>query len=376
MGTQPRDAGDILHRFVTDQLISRFNVANVGNLDAKPIITRTIGRGIPEPYIWVKQAESYEIDNTKMVQSREYVIELDCRVKARPNRGNHQILNDIATEAVNVASELEGMNLPGDDHRIYITTSDPVIKHTLDVRGARYFLAVVPMLYRVEALGASAPALPIQESSYTFAGFNFAPTATERIERYDAGAITPATTYPSPNNGYNFVSTSQVVSPAASGTLTNGVYTVGSDDLILALNNTINYQLATDTSMTHAVQNVDMFSRIISLRYGAVADGTFTDNTAATYGLRNLPQWNAGRRTLAFGTSEVENTEITITANAGEAMYIVLNALHPNLTSITENVFNQNILNLFNAPVTIGAYKVYKQTNAQLIDQTFNLTIN
>ena len=380
MGTVTRDAGRLVQNLIAAEIHSGFNHTIVGGLTQDPVVTKTTTSRTPYPFIWVKEAESYEIENTKEDENREHVIEVDIRFKYSPDNGSQEMASQAASEVLDIVSRLEGRNLEGDDHNIYIITSDTAIKTILPYRGSRYYTIVIPFLVRVQYIGAPSNRPPIQRSLYTYSGFQFPPKADLRLERYDAGTITPATTYPTPNAGWDFVNVTTLLDPASQGTLAAGVVTVGADDAPILINNSLNYTLASDATQMTTLNNNDRFDRIVSLRYGAApansgAQPAFSDDSVVNFGLRRLQNWQGPRRFIDTDNSSVNNTTVNVSVEAGEYIYIVLDSAHPDLTSITENVFNQDVLDIFDAPVTIGAFKYYIQTAAQPFDASYTYTL-
>ena len=374
------DASLPLKRYIADSILQRFDFSRVDGLTSNPVITRTVSSRTPEPYIYIVEAESYEIDTAKGAERIEHVINVQVTYKYAPQSGDHEQREQTVAEVIDIVTRLEGDNLPGDDHNIYILTTDPVINADFELNGARYFSATIPFLCRVQYIGAPSTRPPVQRSLYTYSGFQFNPKADLRLERYDAGTITPATTYPTPNAGWDFVNVTTLLDPASQGTLAAGVVTVGADDAPILINNSLNYALTLDSTVLETVNNMDRFDRIVSLRYGAApsnsgAKPAFSDDSVVNFGLRRLQNWQGPRRFIDTDNSSVNNTTVNISVEAGEYIYIVLDSAHPDLTAITENVFNQDVLDIFDAPVTIGAFKYYIQTTAQPFSASYQYTL-
>ena len=374
------DASLQLRRYVTRAILNGFDHTSVTGLTQDPVITQTITSRTPEPYIYVREVQNEEINETKGSARINHSVEVEVKLKYGNQRGDHDQRDQIVAEVTDIVDRLEGDNLPGDDHNIYIIERDTVIKNDFELRGARYFVAIIPFSIRVQYIGAPSTRPPVQRSLYTYSGFQFNPKADLRLERYDAGTITPATTYPTPNAGWDFVNVTTLLDPASQGTLAAGVVTVGADDAPILINNSLNYALTLDSTVLETVNNMDRFDRIVSLRYGAAPanSGTkpaFSDDSVVNFGLRRLQNWQGPRRFIDTDNSSVNNTTVNISVEAGEYIYIVLDSAHPDLTAITENVFNQDVLDIFDAPVTIGAFKYYIQTTAQPFSASYQYTL-
>ena len=116
------------------------------------------------------------------------------------------------------------------------------------------------------------------------------------------------------------------------------------------------------------------WDRIDSIRYGAIAASagqqpTFSDDTAATYGLRLLSNWN-----IDYGVTSPQNVTITYTANKDEYTYIIVSQ-EVTLAGIRDSLGTNNINNF--DVVTDGAYRYYISKNPILFDNSsFTFTLN
>ena len=179
----------------------------------------------------------------------------------------------------------------------------------------------------------------------------------------------------SPNIGSVESATLIANSIANTSTLTsNGDYTIDTTSEPVALESNINYELETDDSVTTTLYEATSWSRIDSIRYGAIAaqagsQPTFPDDDSATYGLRNLGNWN-----VDYGVTDPQNMTITFSANKDEYTYIIVN-ISETLAGIRDTLGTNNINNF--DVVTDGNYRYYISKTAVVFDNsTFTYTLN
>ena len=145
-----------------------------------------------------------------------------------------------------------------------------------------------------------------------------------------------------------------------------GIYSVPAGGEPVKLDSTLRYSLEADSTISTSLTATTEWRVIDSLRYGAITPvtagtiPTLTDDTTATYGLRNLANWN-----IEFGTVEPHNETITITGNADQYAYIIVDA-NVTLTQIRNSV-GQNTLAQWDVQ-TVGAYKAYINTQPIVFD--------
>ena len=133
------------------------------------------------------------------------------------------------------------------------------------------------------------------------------------------------------------------------------------------------------TSLTEAIQNYALmgtttWDRIGSLRYGVIESTSqplFTDDTAASTGLRDLGNFQSSDDTIDFGTVNPVGTTITFKGVEGQWMYMIIDKSQANITALID-AFNEDNLSFFEDPIVIGEYKVYVQKRA--LSFTSNLT--
>ena len=154
----------------------------------------------------------------------------------------------------------------------------------------------------------------------------------------------------------------------------NGDYAIDTTSEPIALDSSINYVLENDNSITTSLSESTAWNRIDSIRYGAVPASagqqpTFSDDTAATYGLRLLSNWN-----IDYGVTSPQNVTITYTANKDEYTYIIVSQA-VTLAGIRDSLGTNNINNF--DVVTDGAYRYYISKNPILFDNSsFTFTLN
>ena len=137
------------------------------------------------------------------------------------------------------------------------------------------------------------------------------------------------------------------------------------------------------TSLTEATQNYALmdtteWNRIGSLRYGVIASASqpvFADDTSAGTGLRDLANFQSTNDTIAFGTVNPVGTTITFDGVEGEWMYMIIDKSQANIISLID-AFNEDNLDSFENPVTVGEYKVYVQKRALSFTSPLTFTIN
>ena len=185
--------------------------------------------------------------------------------------------------------------------------------------------------------------------------FTFEP-AGFTIERFDSGTIIPDTTYPSGNNGWDFVDANFSISSGGAGTFSSGRYTIPAGGEPVSLDSTLRYNLNADPTETTSLSATTQWNVIDSIRYGSIVPETagtiptLVDDDSATYGLRNLANWN-----VEFGTVTPHQEMITLTGDPGEYLYIIVDQ-GVTLTQIVNN--GVNTISLWDVQ-TVGNYRIY-----------------
>ena len=352
---------------VVRKLRAEFNTTLPGLTGLPLIIQDRPKPTTPEPYIYVfiSPGNINEVEKTKIGGAYDYIVTVQVMTRA-PHSGDSKELRDLmASEVQSILDYGEAIDLVNDGFNNYVQTVESITPLESQERGADYYYTNIDILFRMSFVGLPVNIGPTQAPSFTFSLFTY-PPQSNRIERYDAGIITPATTYPSPNNGFNFIDAGYSISAGAGGTFANGDYDVPLTADPVRLDSSLRYEFDEDTSVTHTLTATTDFPRIDSIRYGAITPQTpgtiptLSDDTSATYGLRNLSNWN-----IEYGTVRPHNETVTITGNADQFVYIIIDH-EVTLTQIV-NTIGQNVIAQFTES-TIGDYKVYFNNNPIVFD--------
>ena len=342
---------------IARQIRTDFDFNNVSDLVTTPTITQNPMRRTSSPCVYLYPDGQIEVDNTKDSVTFEYGIATEIRVRYDRYRGGKRQAEQIVDEVLSSVRGLNRSDYPVlNGYNIYRVVVSEIITNQDKVQGADWIQIIVKLLVTASEADVPAQILPVQEPTFTYSNFRYTPTPSG-LERYDSGEITPSTTYPSGNNGWNFIDASYSVAATAQGTFTNGNYNVTSGAEPLALSSSLRYALDGDASTVTTLTDTTRWVLIDSIRYGSITPTTegviptLTDDTAATYGLRNLANWN-----IEFGTVHPHNETITITGNAQQFPYIIIDH-NVTLTQI-QNTLGQNVISQWNV-VTVGEYKVY-----------------
>ena len=342
---------------IARQIRQDFNFNNVSGLVTTPTITQNPMRRTSSPCVYIYPAGQSEVDTTKDSVQFEYAINIEVRLRYDRYRGGKRQAEQIVDE---ITSSVRGLNA-GDypvlnGYSIYRVVIDDIVTNKDKVQGADWVQIIVALLVTASEIPVPSQILPVQSPTFTYSNFRYTPTSN-RVERYDTGEITPSTTYPSGNNGWNFLDASYAVASTAQGTFTNGNYNITSGAEPLALSSSLRYALDGDSSTVTTLTDTTRWDLIDSIRYGSITPTTegeiptLTDDTATTYGLRNLANWN-----IEYGTIHPHNETITITGDAQQYPYIIIDQ-NVTLTQI-QNTLGQNVISQWNV-VTAGDYKIY-----------------
>ena len=271
------------------------------------------------------------------------------------------------------------LDVTSEGYNVYIQNVEDVTKFVDDTtRGATYFIANVEMFFTANFIGAPVVNQPNQANVFTFNGFQ-RPVRNNSLEMFDSGAITPASTYPSNNNGWDFVSTSFSIISGGQGRINSGIYTIGQNDNTLGLDVIINYEFSSDTTQTTSLNQTSNFPRRIDARHGVINPGVgntpnFTDDGSTTSGLRNFGQFDNGNDRIINNFTNPIGQTITFRRMVNDFMYIVTGTDAPVINTIRENVFNQDIRDQFTVS-TVGPYRVYVSDRAANVDGDITVTL-
>lgn len=350
---------------IVRKLRADFDAANVqGITQTPPIIQDRILDSLPYPIIYVDISSVEEVAVTKETSAYEYIATINVLAKTTQKEDGKLLRDEISAEVVRLldCEPADYIDLTVQGFNIYIQTveaPDPI--EPVNAYGSTFWNTEIDVRFRISFVGTPAQRDPVQPSTYTFAGFAFAPSAG-RIEVGDAGTITGATTYPSNNEGWNFVSASYAQRAGGDGSLAGNIYTVESGDSTLGLIATLNYEFGADTSITTTVTNTDNFNRIRSVRYGAIAQSSISADDIANFSL-----FQGTNKVFDFGNTNPVGDDLFFSGSAGDRFYIVYDSAHT-ITEIRDE-FGFNNIGAF-TETTIGNYKILLQTNPLVFDTT------
>ena len=352
-----------------------FNHNNVVGLSNTPPITQRATHRLDDPFIYIWSESQLEINKTKTDESYQYAVRIEVSTKANSNQGGQLQSDQMAAEIYRIfdVSTDQYPDITSRGYRIYILEFDETASFVEEVRGGTYFRKVITILATANFVGFDGTDIPEQLTEYNYNNWRFTPT-TLNLERYDTGTIIPVTNYSNLPSGWNFVDSVFNIGTGAQGTFANDIYTVGSDDEPVALASTLNYTRNTDN---YALMGTTEWNRIGSLRYGVVEGNTqpvFTDDTAASTGIRELSNFESSNDTIRFGAENPIGETITFDGVEGQWMYLIIDKSQANLTGLIDS-FNEDNLNFFEDPVVVGEYKVYVQKRALSYTNTLTFTI-
>lgn len=364
------NAGAALKTAMVRRLNADMDVNSITGVTQLPIVCQDRPlQSFEEPYIYIYERNSFEIDTTKQIASRKHFMIADVIVRSDASDAATQTRDDIAAEVESIFSVVDTAEyLAPADYNVYIQEVEGITLSVLEEDGATYFRAIIEISFRVTFTGEARTAVPVQQPIYTFDNFTFAPSRA-MIELHDSGTIAGATTYSSPNNGWTFDSASYALAPTSQGSIATNVVTIAREDDPIIIDSTLNYTRDTDTT---ALTAQTTFNRIRSFRFGSVAPltqgtvPTFEDSTSTgTYGLQDLAQWNSGNRFVRYQTIDPRNIRLTFNATRGNYFYFVYDANQPALQRIVNIAagIEEDILGNFTVS-TIGGYRVYISNRA------------
>ena len=371
-----RSAADEIRAAVAEAIRTNIDYRNVRGLTENPTVTQNPTRQTQEPYIYVYSVGQNEIDSTKDNTPFEYELAIEVVIRYTSYRGGQRQAQELVNEVLQYVrgkNSSEYPDLSAYGFNVYNTTSGDTTYPTDRTRGANYYRAVTPLYVTASWTGTVAQIQPVQSPIFAYNGFAYTPQGIS-IERYDAGNIVPAQTYPSPNNGWSFNTVAYTLPASAEGVYDGTDYTVSATNEPLAIDSTINYELVTDDTITTTLAATSSWNRIDSIRYGSIdaqagSQPTFPDDDSPTYGLRLLSNWN-----VDYGVTDPQNVTVTFTGNDGQYEYIVVNQ-SVTLAGIRDNLGTNNIANF--DVVTDGQYRYYVSKTPILFDNSsFTYTLN
>ncbi len=374
MAVTSRDGSYSISKAMVTDLIANFDHTKVDGLSENPIFTLTVTPRTPEPYVYFYETDSEEVWKSKDSESRTHSIVAQVMVKNEVGRGNSRQRDEITNQVLQYLTDEDNLPIPQDTGFIIqnIVTGS-ITKYESVERGARYFIANIPIEVTAYYAGFSIDIQPQAGQRLTYTGFEDTIT-NHRLETWDDGSATALSTYPN-SNGWTVTGVTVAKQDGKTdGTLTGNTLSILDTDTSLGLTSTIAWAAVDDATETTSTTSTTSISRIKSLRFGSLASASqpsFSDNDDTLTGLRNLPQWNTGGRVRRYGAVSPVNEVIEITTNAGEWIYIVMDAAEPALTEVREEVANQDILaDVFESPIVTGGYRIYMAKKASNFDNT------
>ena len=371
-----RSAAVEIRAAIAEAIRTNFDYRNVEGLTENPVITQNPTRRTTYPYIFVYSVGQVEIDTTKTDTPFEYQLSIKVVTRYNSYRGGARIGEQILNEVLQYTrgkNSSEYPDLSASGFNVYNTTTGDTIELREKPDGANYYTTDTPLFVTASWTGQVAQVQPVQSPIFASNNFAYSPI-DNNIERYDAGAIVPAQTYPSPNNGWTFDTVSYSLPASAEGVYDGTDYTISATNEPIAIDSSISYKLVSDDTVVTTLASTTAWNRIDSIRYGSIdaqagSQPTFPDDDSPTYGLRLLSNWN-----VDYGVTSPQNVTVTFTGNDGQYEYIVVNQ-SVTLAGIRDNLGTNNIANF--DVVTDGQYRYYISKTPILFDNSsFTYTLN
>lgn len=198
------NAGGALKTAIVRKLNADLDANSIHGLTQIPIVLQDRPlQSIEEPYIYIYERNSFEIDTTKDIAARKHFIIADVLVRSDASDAATQTRDDIAAEVESIFSVVNTAEYTTvNDYNVYIQEVESVDLTVLEDHGATYFRAIIELSFRVTFTGNARTANPVQAPTYMFDGFIFAPSGGA-IELHDDGTITgPTTTHLQTTDGH------------------------------------------------------------------------------------------------------------------------------------------------------------------------------
>lgn len=351
-----RSGADEIRRAFAISIRDNFNVGAVNGLVEAPAVTQNPTRQTQEPYIYVYSVTERETDVTKECAPIEYTVNVEVCIRFNQRRGGQRQAQQCLDEVLRIVRGFGiGQYPEAVGYTIYRTTFGIAQDLIFKEGGANYYKVICPLFVSAYLTPEPDQVLPVQAPTFMYEDFTFEP-AGFTIERFDSGTIIPDTTYPSGNNGWDFVDANFSISSGGAGTFSSGRYTIPAGGEPVSLDSTLRYNLNADPTETTSLSATTQWNVIDSIRYGSIVPETagtiptLVDDDSATYGLRNLANWN-----VEFGTVTPHQEMITLTGDPGEYLYIIVDQ-GVTLTQIVNN--GVNTISLWDVQ-TVGNYRIY-----------------
>ena len=240
-----RSSADEIRAAIATTIRNNFDYRNVRGLTENPTVTQNPTRQTTEPYIYVYSVGQIEIDSTKDDTPFQYHVAIEVTLRYNSYRGGQRQGEEIMNEVFSYvrgknASEYPDLSQYG--FNVYNTTTGDTVEFTDRLRGANYYKVVTALYVTASFTGQEVQVQPVQDPEFTYSGFSYLPIGNN-IERYDAGNIVPAQTYPSPNNGWTFSSVDYALPATAEGVYDGTNYTLSATNEPALIDSTINYSM-------------------------------------------------------------------------------------------------------------------------------------
>ncbi len=357
-------ATDDIRRAMFVTLRSSFDHTNVRGLSSDPTFTQNPQRTTEEPYINLYSVGDTEVYENKNNSAIEYFIRVEAVVRYRSRRGGSSQAQEMIQECKRILRTFTEFPLTETGHNIFKTATGETTTLHFKERGANYAKVVMPLYVTARFTASPQTAgTPVQTPIYGNSGFMFPPTANF-IELYDTGTLLPSMVYEHNNNGFDFVDASYVLDPSSDGAVAPGGGILVDEDDVVVIVSTINYISETERGDPPALESVALtatttFNRSRSFRFGTLT-GTTIDLTDITEGVQ-------------FGTLNPIGETVTFDVVAGNRPFIAYDATLPDLATIQQQGFSNDILSQF-TQTTQNGYKLYIQTIPFAIDNSNGLT--
>ena len=213
-----RSGMDEVKRSIAKHVRTNFDYTKVNGLTEAPAITQNPTRQTQTPRIYIYAVGQQEIDTTKEDVPIEYLVNVEILVRYNSYRGGNRQAHQMLDEIIGSLRGLKTGDYPVvDGYSVYRITFGDIRDAKFIEEGQNYYKVICP--FSISATQDRVPSTlqPLQAPIFTYSDWTFTPTTT-KLERWDAGNIVPATTYPSNNNGWNFTSATYAVSQGADGT--------------------------------------------------------------------------------------------------------------------------------------------------------------
>ena len=281
----------------------------------------------PYPYVHVEidANDIQEVAVTAQGSSYDYFVGIKAVSRSEINADTRETRDALVAEIQRILDVDfdKYINLESKGFNLYVQTVESVNIEQLNELGTDIFVGDVILKVRMEQIGSmTSPTAVINE---TYQNFRSEPQ-NGYYELYDSGTVTMPTSYAS-SNGWIFDSVSYSMTSDSDGSVSGNIVTVGNTDNLIGISTTITFVSALDTSVTTTIFNRKELRAIKSPRIAV-----FTDAVVSNAQIEDLSLW-----TSRFPNVIPNRTEVEITANALDFIYIIVDEDHP-LTGIKNDL--------------------------------------